>query len=84
MNNMAEQLSSWSQPVITSYDLGRIFANVNTGPLTRKSYDALVDALKAGSQLTVRGTSQRGTDTTDTYSLSGVTAAMAEIDKACA
>jgi hypothetical protein len=45
---------------------------------------SFVDALKAGSQLTVRGTSQRGTDTTDTYNLSGVTAAMAEIDKACA
>lgn len=39
--------------------------------------------MKAGAQLVVRGTSQRGTDTTDTYSLSGVTAAMAEIDKAC-
>jgi hypothetical protein len=43
-----------------------------------------VAALKAGSQLVVRGTSQRGTDTTDTYSLRGVTAAMTEIDKACA
>ena len=43
-----------------------------------------VSSLKAGAQLVVRGTSQRGTDTTDTYSLSGVTAAMGEIDKACA
>jgi hypothetical protein len=43
-----------------------------------------VDALKAGSTLIVKGTSQRGTDTTDTYDLAGVTAAMAEIDKACA
>jgi hypothetical protein len=43
-----------------------------------------VAALKAGSQLVVRGTSQRGTNTTDTYSLRGVTAAMTEIDKACA
>jgi hypothetical protein len=43
-----------------------------------------VAALKAGSNLTVKGTSQRGTVTTDTYSLSGVTAAMNEIDKACA
>jgi hypothetical protein len=42
-----------------------------------------VSALKAGAELVVRGTSQRGTNTTDTYSLSGVTAAMAEIDKAC-
>ena len=43
-----------------------------------------VTALKAGSNLVVKGTSQRGTNTSDTYSLSGVTAAMGEIDKACA
>lgn len=42
-----------------------------------------VAALKAGATLTVKGTSQRGTNTVDTYSLSGVTAAMTEIDKAC-
>jgi hypothetical protein len=43
-----------------------------------------IDAMKAGSTLVVKGKSQRGTDTTDTYSLRGVTAAMGEIDKACA
>lgn len=43
-----------------------------------------VAALKAGSRLVVKGTSQRGTNTTDTYSLRGVTAAMGEIDRACA
>lgn len=42
-----------------------------------------VTALKAGSQLQVKGTSGRGTQTTDTYSLAGVTAAMDAIDKAC-
>jgi hypothetical protein len=42
-----------------------------------------VTALKGGSQLVVKGTSGRGTETTDTYSLSGVTAAMAAIDGAC-
>jgi hypothetical protein len=42
-----------------------------------------VAALKKGSELVVKGTSQRGTDTTDTYSLAGVTAAMDAIDKAC-
>ena len=40
-------------------------------------------AMKAGSLLVVKGTSARGTNTTDTYSLSGVTAAMDAIDKAC-
>ena len=42
-----------------------------------------VSSLKAGSELVVRGTSQRGTKTTDKYSLKGVTAAMTAIDKAC-
>jgi len=43
-----------------------------------------VDGMKRGTEMVVKSTSQRGTNTTDTYSLSGVTAAMAEIDKACA
>ena len=43
-----------------------------------------VEDLKKGSQLVVRATSQRGTNTVDYYSLSGVTAAMAEVDRACA
>lgn len=42
-----------------------------------------VDAMKGGSQMVVRGRSQRGTDTTDTYSLMGVTAAMNQIDTEC-
>ncbi|MEO8882045.1 MAG: invasion associated locus B family protein [Devosia sp.] len=42
-----------------------------------------VAALKKGTKLTVKGTSQRGTETTDTYTLSGVTAAIAAIEKAC-
>jgi invasion protein IalB len=42
-----------------------------------------VSSLKAGTELVVRGTSQRGTKTTDKYSLRGVTAAMSAIDKAC-
>jgi hypothetical protein len=44
---------------------------------------ALVTAMKAGTSMTVRGTSARGTLTTDTYSLAGFTAAHAAIDKAC-
>lgn len=43
-----------------------------------------VTALKSGTTLVVKGTSLKGTDTTDTYTLAGVTAAMAAIDKACA
>jgi Invasion associated locus B (IalB) protein. len=42
-----------------------------------------VASMKAGNQMVVRGTSQRGTNTVDTYSLSGATAAMNAIDAAC-
>ncbi len=42
-----------------------------------------VKALEGGSKLVVNGTSLKGTKTIDTYSLGGVTAAMAAIDKAC-
>lgn len=45
---------------------------------------AFVQAFKAGNTMVVRGTSQRGTNTVDTYSLSGATAAMNAIDQACA
>lgn len=42
-----------------------------------------VAAFKNGSKLVVKGTSQRGTNTADTYSLSGATAAVNAIDAAC-
>lgn len=45
--------------------------------------DGFVAKLKAGKTLVVNGTSQRGTDTTDTYSLAGATAALEASDKAC-
>ena len=44
---------------------------------------ALVNAMKRGNELVFKGTSERGTLTTDSYSLKGVTAAMKAIDKAC-
>jgi len=43
----------------------------------------IVAAMKAGKSLKVAGTSWRGTATVDTYSLSGISAALAAIDKAC-
>lgn len=43
----------------------------------------IVTAMKRGSKLTVKGTSWRGTDTLDSYSLAGVKAALAEIDENC-
>lgn len=44
---------------------------------------ALVEAMKRGRSMVVTGTSRRGTNTTDTYSLSGVTAALETIAKEC-
>jgi Invasion associated locus B (IalB) protein len=48
-----------------------------------KQEPAFVAAMKAGSSLIVKATSTRGTDTTDTYSLKGVTAAMQKIQSSC-
>lgn len=48
-----------------------------------KSDNQLVKAMIAGSKLIVKGTSSRGTLTTDTYSLKGFTAAYRAIEKAC-
>lgn len=44
---------------------------------------SLVDGMRAGLTMVVQGTSSRGTLTTDTYSLRGITAALREIDRAC-
>ena len=49
-------------------------------PATEKK---IVAAMKAGQSLKVKGTSWRGTQTIDTYSLNGISAALAAIDKAC-
>jgi len=45
--------------------------------------NALADALQRGSKMVVKGTSQRGTLTTDTYSLRGTTAAYKALNAAC-
>lgn len=49
----------------------------------KKGDQQLVEAMKNGLKMVVKGTSSRGTVTTDTYSLSGFTAAYKEISKAC-
>ncbi|MEE8444110.1 MAG: invasion associated locus B family protein [Alphaproteobacteria bacterium] len=50
---------------------------------TSKEDRRLVRAMRAGSNLTISGISSRGTKTTDTFSLSGFTAAYNTITKAC-
>ena len=44
---------------------------------------AIVKAMRAGSSMVVKGTSARGTLTTDTYSLLGFSKALGAINKAC-
>jgi Invasion associated locus B (IalB) protein len=44
---------------------------------------AILAALKSGKSMSVSGTSAKGTETKDTYSLSGISAAMDAIDGAC-
>ena len=56
-----------------------ILENISASPL----HSALVAALKRGSQLLVKGISRRGTATTDTYSLNGISAALDAAAKSC-
>lgn len=48
-----------------------------------ESDQAVVAAMKKGGKLVVKGVSQKGTATTDTFSLSGVTAALSRAKKEC-
>lgn len=49
----------------------------------RSAEATFIDAMKAGNSMTVEGMSGRGTVTTDTYSLSGVTAGLDAIAQEC-
>jgi hypothetical protein len=61
-----------------------MFTNGDGAWLDSKTKDRqVVVAMKRGSKMTINGTSWRGTKTSDSYSLEGVTAAMDAIDKAC-
>lgn len=62
----------------------RLFTDgANAWARDAKTDQALVAAMKGGKAMVVKGTSSRGTLTTDTYSLAGFTAAYAAIGKAC-
>jgi Invasion associated locus B (IalB) protein len=50
---------------------------------TKEKEQKIVAAMKSGKTMLVKGTSWKGTETTDTYSLSGLSAAMESIDVAC-
>ena len=61
----------------------RFYADGDTAWVLREEEKGLLDAMRRGMTMTVRGTSARGTDTTDTYSLRGITAALKAIDGEC-
>jgi invasion protein IalB len=43
----------------------------------------MVEAMRKGSELTIKGTSGRGTRTTDEYSLKGLSEAMSRVEQEC-
>jgi hypothetical protein len=62
----------------------KLFTKDDTAWTYTKDDDTrLARAMAAGNRMTVKGKSNRGTETTDTYSLSGFTAAKAAMDRAC-
>lgn len=60
-----------------------MFSKGDTAWVDTGSDKKVVAAMKAGKTLKVEGTSWRGTQTVDSYSLVGISAALAAIDKAC-
>ncbi len=61
----------------------RLYASGEGAYAWRDDEPKLINAMRAGSSMVVVGTSARGTKTTDTYSLSGFTAANKAINAAC-
>ena len=73
------------QPVTLTIDdkSFEMFSKVDTAWVDTGSDKKIVTAMKGGKSLKVKGTSWRGKTTEDTYSLQGISAALAAIDKAC-
>uniref|UniRef100_A0A2A4Z4Z8 Invasion associated locus B family protein n=1 Tax=OCS116 cluster bacterium TaxID=2030921 RepID=A0A2A4Z4Z8_9PROT len=61
-----------------------MFAQAETAwPAGDSVQTALVAAMKRGQKMSIKGTSSRGTNTTDNYSLSGITAAIGAAKTHC-
>ena len=59
------------------------FFGENDSAWSMKDDRLIIDAMKAGKGMTVVGYSQRGTETTDTYTLIGFTNAYNSMQKDC-
>lgn len=65
-------------------DSFKLFANEERGFVSDPTEELkLVEAMKKGSSMQVIATSQRGTSTTDSYSLSGITSALQDMADKC-
>ncbi|MEE8098335.1 MAG: invasion associated locus B family protein [Hyphomicrobium sp.] len=65
-------------------DVFKLFSKEQHGFVADPSEELkLIDALKKGSTAMVRATSTRGTSTTDTYSLSGISKALEKLTATC-
>lgn len=64
-------------------DSFQMFSKGDTAWVDTGSDKKIVAAMKGGKTLKVKGTSWRGRTTEDTYSLQGISAALAAIDRAC-
>jgi invasion protein IalB len=75
---MGYDLRSGSQMVVTIDGQNFIMMpKGNSGWTAEASSDAaMINAMKSGSNMTLQATSQRGTETSYTFSLSGITAAL--------
>lgn len=78
---MGYQLQDGSKVIVTvdGRDFSLFTSNVSAWVENVAEEPALVNAMRAGSSMSVKATSRRGTVTNYTYSLSGVTAALSEI-----
>ena len=56
---------------------------INAWLMTEDEEKKLVEAMKKGYQMVVKGTSEFGTNTTDHYSLKGVIRSLQELDSVC-
>lgn len=73
--NAAVSVDGRSYPMVTQGESGWL-ASIEDEP-------GFVGSMRAGSNMVVRATSQRGTNTVDTYSLRGVTAALNKANEEC-
>lgn len=73
--NASASVDGRTYPMVTQGESGWL-ASIEDEP-------GFVQAMRAGSSMVVRATSQRGTNTVDTYSLRGVTAALNKAAQEC-